>query len=83
MSWEQRNHDFSTAQVDAQVAYIEAEREVARLQAENEKLRLLVGDMWCGLYCPTEPGEGCSQCPFNKDGECFFEQRMRELGVDL
>lgn len=39
MSWEQRNHDFSTAQVDAQVAYIEAEREVKRLQDENESLR--------------------------------------------
>ena len=39
MSWEQRNHDFSTAQVDAQVAYIEAEREVKRLEAENAELR--------------------------------------------
>ena len=28
MSWEQRNHDFCNAQTDAQMAYIEAEREV-------------------------------------------------------
>ena len=39
MSWEQRNADFCNAQTDAQMAYIEAEREVDRLQAENAKLR--------------------------------------------
>jgi len=49
---------------------------------ENAKLRELVADMWFGLYCPTEPTDGCPQCPFNRDGECFFEQRMRELGMD-
>lgn len=42
MSWEQRNADFCKAQTDAQMAYIEAEREVDRLQAENAKLRELV-----------------------------------------
>ena len=52
------------------------------LERENAKLRELVRDMWFGLYCPTEPGEGCSQCSFNKNGECFFEQRMCELGVE-
>ena len=39
MSWEQRNADFCNAQTDAQMAYIEAEREVKRLQDENAKLR--------------------------------------------
>ena len=39
MSWEQRNADFCNAQTDAQMAYIEAEREVDRLQTENAKLR--------------------------------------------
>lgn len=39
MSWEQRNHDFSNAQVEAMMAYIEAEREIKQLQAENAKLR--------------------------------------------
>ena len=42
MSWEQRNADFCNAQTDAQMAYIEAEREVDRLQTENAKLRELV-----------------------------------------
>ena len=50
MSWEQRNHDFSTAQVDAQVAYIEAEREVKRLEAENARLRELVRDMFYAVH---------------------------------
>lgn len=39
MSWEQRNADFCNAQTDAQMAYIEAEREVDRLETENAKLR--------------------------------------------
>lgn len=39
MSWEQRNEDFSKAQTDAQMAYIEAEREVRRLESENARLR--------------------------------------------
>ena len=39
MSLEQRNADFCNAQTDAQMAYIEAEREVNKLKAENAKLR--------------------------------------------
>jgi cell division protein FtsB len=46
MSWEQRNHDFSTAQVDAQMAYIEAEREVKRLQDENAELKAENAHLW-------------------------------------
>ena len=38
MGWEQRNADFCKAQTDAQMAYIEAEREVDQLQDENAKL---------------------------------------------
>ena len=76
MSWEQRNADFCNAQTDAQMAYIEAEREVDRLQTENAKLRELVeymhrcfvrGHDW-GPYCAGET--------------VWVEQRMRELGVD-
>ena len=77
MSWEQRNADFCNAQTDAQMAYIEAEREVDRLQAENEKLRKLVeymhrcfvrGHDW-GPYCAGET--------------VWVEQRMRELGIEV
>lgn len=39
MGWEQRNADFCKAQTDAQMAYIEAEREVDQLQTENDRLR--------------------------------------------
>ena len=39
MSCEHRNIDFCNAQTNAQMAYVEAEREVARLETENAKLR--------------------------------------------
>ena len=74
MSWEQRNHDFSTAQVDAQAAYIEAEREVKRLEAENAELRELVRDMWNWL-APTAINGGA---PLQRIVAC-----MRELGVEV
>ena len=70
MSWEQRNADFCNAQTDAQMAYIEAEREVDRLQTENAKLRELVRDM-----CEHMPE------PCNGD-KCQYVRRMHELGVD-
>lgn len=89
MSWEQRNHDFSTAQVDAQVAYIEAEREVKRLHAENDKLRELAVLNWewahscCGNNCKMQT-DGCG---YGIDRECNYEreiwERMRELGVEV
>ena len=95
MSWEQRNADFCNAQTDAQMAYIEAEREVDRLQAENAKLRELVRDAW-GDGHPDRSCEGCDirdECHndverMRKDGmlrfsRCLFElrieERMREL----
>ena len=99
MSWEQRNADFCNAQTDAQMAYIEAEREVDRLQAENAKLRELVRDAW-GDGHPDRSCEGCDirdECHddverMRKDGmlrfsRCLFElrieERMRELGIEV
>lgn len=38
MSWEQRSSDFCKGQTDAQMAYIESEREVAKLRKENDAL---------------------------------------------
>ena len=57
--------------------------EIDRLRDESAELRELVSDMWLGLYCPTESTDGCPPCPFYKDGECFFESRMRELGIEV
>ena len=51
--WEQRNADFCNAQTNAQMAYIEAEREVDRLQAENAKLREEL-DQWHSLTAGIE-----------------------------
>lgn len=67
MSWEQRNADFCNAQTDAQMAYIEAEREVDRLQTENAKLRELVDYMTPIAWYAASERE---------------RDRMRELGVD-
>ena len=96
MSLEQRNADFCKAQTDAQMAYIEAEREVDRLQAENTKLRELVQKMMRFM----EDGDWCTTCEVAKEcdaQECdaqeqyeedclmrgVFHDRMRELGVEV
>ena len=76
MSWEQRNADFCNAQTNAQMAYIEAEREVDRLQAENAKLRELVRDMWQEGMCECGSLGKCASCMYD------YPTRMRELGVD-
>lgn len=76
MSWEQRNADFCNAQTDAQMAYIEAEREVDRLQTENAKLRELVADMWNEGMCECGSRGKCARCEYG------YPDRMRELGVD-
>ena len=77
MSWEQRNADFCNAQTDAQMAYIEAEREVDRLQAENAKLRELVEYMHRCFVRGHDWGRYCA-------GEMVWvEQRMRELGIEV
>lgn len=54
---------------------------VGELEAENAQLRELVRDLWNGMYCPTEPTEGCPSCAFNVDDECAFETRIRKLGI--
>ena len=86
MGWEQRNADFCKAQTDAQMAYIEAEREVDQLQAENAKLReLLVGafedmDAWQrGIAGSNEwgYGKGCL------DHLCKLRDAMQELGMEV
>lgn len=83
MSWEQRNIDFCNAQTNAQMTYIEAEREVVRLEAENAKLwELAKAFYWCtenfDMQCK------CDSCPLEQSDkltpEC--EVRMRELGVE-
>ena len=89
MSWEQRNADFCNAQTDAQLAYIEAEREVDRLQTENAKLRELAVLNWewahscCGNNCKMQT-DGCG---YQIDRECNYEReiydRMRELGIEV
>lgn len=89
MSWEQRNADFCNAQTDAQMAYIEAEREVDRLQTENAKLRELVRDMWrfTGAACKKYPrlfdpaAQGGQMVQLNAIDA--FEQRMRERGIEV
>jgi len=81
MSWEQRNADFCNAQTEAQMAYIEAEREVDRLQAENAKLRELVRigiEYCCNGFCDEEDG-----CPLYEGRfSCSLTDKARELGVD-
>ena len=86
MSWEQRNADFCNAQTDAQMAYIEAEREVDRLQAENAKLRELVRDYErCTMHvdcagCEYD-GKLSTHCPLSP---CFPDSdELRELGVEV
>ena len=87
MGWEQRNADFCKAQTDAQMAYIEAEREVDQLQAENAKLRELVRDMaYCMQYerecdeCRMNGADGTITAPVGCDG---LRDRMRELGIEV
>ena len=93
MSLEQRNADFCKAQTDAQMAYIEAEREVDRLQAENTKLRELVQDMYgvmwaCAEQRCTHRHDGCFRVRGNHGDicvseRCWYEDRMSELGIEV
>jgi len=81
MSWEQRNADFCNAQTDAQMAYIEAEREVDRLQTENAKLRELV--RIAGTYCVNGLCGKDDGCPlYLGKPYCALPDRMRELGIE-
>ena len=69
MSWEQRNADFCKGLTDAQMAYIEAEREVVKLQAENEKLRERLAELY---------EDQCDECDRWK-----YRDSLRELGVKV
>ena len=71
MGWEQRNADFCKAQTDAQMAYIEAEREVDQLQAENAKLRELLQRTWDAFHNATAR-EFVS-----------VKNELRELGIEV
>ena len=82
MSLEQRIHDFSKAQADVQLAYIEAEREVDRLQTENAKLRELV--RIAGTYCVNGLCGKDDGCPlYLGKPYCALPDRMRDLGIEV
>ena len=84
MSWEQRNADFCNAQTDAQMAYIEAEREVDRLQTENARLRELVRKYV--EYTSQDRCEGCvckRKCNDGDVDECWQRPEIRELAREL
>ena len=56
------------------------------LLAENEQLRELVRHMHDCIdsYGKATGDFGCNSCPRNNDtGECDFDARMRELGVEV
>jgi len=70
------------------------ESERARVaEAENAKLRELVRDMWCVMWACAEQRcarrtNRCYRVRGNSDdvrgdGECWFEDRMRELGIEV
>ncbi len=94
MSFEQRSQDFVSAQTDAQMAYIEAER-------ENKALRELVEDMYgyyvsgtltpcdfCAKYeCEGDAPVTCNIDEYDPDGgelvRAEIERRARELGMEV
>ena len=87
MSWEQRNADFCNAQTDAQMAYIEAEREVDRLQTENAKLRETLKVLMMGTnaeLCADRDEADCGMCSMHhgEDG-CTVVDAMKLLGIDM
>lgn len=78
MSWEQRNAAFCRAQTDAEMVYIEAEREVVRIEAENAKLRELVRELYHELDAATQYEAGGSRGIVSE-----FVDAMRELGIEV
>lgn len=87
MSWEQRNADFCKAQTDAQMAYIEAEREVDRLQAENAKLRELVAQRTARRVivsnADTDHATGHCECGACGGAIDFWDAWCRHCGTKL
>lgn len=67
---------------------IEAERlcdENERLEAENAELRELMRHLHtCMEHYEMDGTISCDRCPLDNDtGNCDFERRMRELGVEV
>jgi len=79
VSWEQRNADFCKAQTDAQMAYIEAEREADRLEKENAKLRELALAL---ADCRNTTCDDCVRWDY-PDGGCSLDGVMRELRIEV
>ena len=80
--FDQRNHDFCKALVDAQFAYIEAEKRVSELQDENAKIRKKARELWHGHDC----GGGCvyfDRCNHPIKDECPMIDSLRELGIEV
>ncbi len=93
-SYELRSMDFASAQADAQMAYIEAER-------ENKALRELFEDMYgyyvsgtltpcdfCAKYeCEGDAPVTCKVDECDPDGDelvrAEIERRARELGMEV
>ena len=55
------------------------------LAAENARLRELVRHMnTCIEHYEPDGSIGCEHCPLDNDtGNCDYERRMRELGVEV
>lgn len=81
MSWEQRNADFCKAQTDAQMAYIEAEREVGRLETENAKLRELVSSYasMSEYLLARQP----MLLPYKANELQELDEKRHELGIEV
>lgn len=96
MGWEQRNADFCKAQTDAQMAYIEAEREVDQLQDENAKLVMKLNAEHIVRQNVERENAKLRELvrdmaaeirglgvDFARVGWCEYADRMRELGVEV
>lgn len=93
---EAENAKLLDQKADAYNDMVIARLDADELQAEIAMLKELVRDMWgfiegtdedsgdvtfssCFDYCKHDTADdGCS-----KTGECWYEQRMRELGVEV
>jgi len=49
-----------------------------KLQAENAKLRELVRKLYA-----CQKHADCTDCPYEDDPSCYFEDELRELGIEV
>lgn len=70
--FEERSRAYATAQTDAQMVYIEAERRVKELKDDNAKLRDLVKDLYSLLLNAYDP----------KEIDDYYD-RMQEMGIEV